>query len=127
MLTWTLLNSWPVLMTRPLLTWFDIGATTIVLVIAFALLTGMFIFIRIVSDDSDKYKDIKEMVETIFGTPAHLRPSPYGQASSSKESKGALVNDAAAAKAPFSETCPACDEIVTEQNSVCPSCGLQLL
>lgn len=126
MFSWTILASLPVQAPLPLLTWFDVGATTIVLVIAFALLAGMFMFIRIVTDDSDKFKNMKEMVETIFGTPAHLRPNPE-QSSAIKEGKGELIHDAAAAKAPFSEPCPACDEIVTERDSVCPSCGLQLL
>ncbi|WP_162255019.1 zinc ribbon domain-containing protein [Paenibacillus sp. Soil522] len=28
---------------------------------------------------------------------------------------------------PFSEPCPACNETVTERDTICPSCGLRLL
>ncbi|MGO4547682.1 hypothetical protein AB4Z29_23105 [Paenibacillus sp. 2TAB23] len=106
-----------------LLTWLDVGMGTIVLLIAGGFLAGMFMFIRIASDDSDKYKDLKEMVETIFGTPAHLRPS-VDDADKNRHDPDKLGS---AAAPPFSEPCPACSETVTEQDATCPSCGLQLL
>lgn len=110
-----------------LLSWFDIGATAIVLIIAGVLLAGMFMFVRIASDDSDKYKDLKEMVETIFGTPAHLRPQSQSDDSSiSQKGKDSAKEIAPGNLAPFSEPCPACSETVTERDSSCPSCGLQL-
>jgi hypothetical protein len=121
LITYTLVAAMPPL----LLSWFDIGATAIVLIIAGVLLAGMFMFVRIASDDSDKYKDLKEMVETIFGTPAHLRPSS-NDASVSPKGKSFARDIAAPNLAPFSEPCPACSETVTERDSSCPSCGLQL-
>jgi hypothetical protein len=80
-------------------------------------------FIRIASDDSDRYKELKEMVETIFGTPAHLRP----HLDDNPAKNGPKSERSSAASAAFSEPCPACSETVTERDSICPSCGLQLL
>ncbi|WP_042168184.1 hypothetical protein [Paenibacillus gorillae] len=99
---------------------FNIGATLIVLLFAALLLGAMFFFIRISTDDSDKYKEWKEMVESLFGTPAFLRPG-------AGEQPGNAEAAAAASAQPFTEQCPACGETVTEQNTDCPSCGLRLL
>lgn len=123
MTEWSLLIGGAAHATPLLFTWFDALATAVVLIIAGALLTGMFMFVRIASDDSDRYKELKEMVETIFGTPAHLRP--HSEDNSAKD--GAKSERRAGAAAAFSEPCPACSETVTERDSICPSCGLQLL
>lgn len=119
------MHLWHSLLASPpvLLTWLDVGMGTVVLLIAGGFLAGMFMFVRIASDDSGKYKDIKEMVETIFGTPAHLRPSA-DETSKNRHDPNKL---GAAAALPFSEPCPACSVTVTEQDETCPSCGLQLL
>ncbi|OBZ11168.1 zinc ribbon domain-containing protein [Bacillus sp. FJAT-26390] len=124
MAAWGLLHDRAAQLAPLLFTWFDLGATAIVLLIAGTLLAGMFMFIRIASDDSDRYKVLKEMVETLFGTPAHLRQQPENNAD-----KAIVKTDksAEAAIAAFSEPCPACSETVTERDSTCPSCGLQLL
>lgn len=98
----------------------DIGATAIVLLCAGLLLGAMFLFIRISTDDSDKFKDLKDMVEALFSTPAHLRPS---ETAASKEE----APIAPSVKLAFSEPCPACEQTVTEQDAECPSCGLRLL
>ncbi|HTG67974.1 MAG TPA: zinc ribbon domain-containing protein [Candidatus Udaeobacter sp.] len=120
----TLLNGWAAHLAPPLFSWFDVGATAIVLIIAGMLLAGMFMFVRLASDDSDRYRDLKEIVETLFGTPAHLRqPSEQISAKGDGKSEGG----SSASAAPFSEPCPACNETVTERDSVCPSCGLRLL
>ncbi|MGM0882230.1 MAG: hypothetical protein ACQEXQ_14470 [Bacillota bacterium] len=122
----TIIVGWAAHLALPLFTWFDVGATIIVLTIAALLLGGMFMFVRIASDDSDRHKELKEMVETLFGTPAHLRQ--HAEPHSNKdpaESTGPAVS--AAAAAPFSEPCPACSETITERDIECPSCGLRLL
>lgn len=113
---------WAANSSPPFFTWFDVGATAIVLVIAALLLGGMFMFVRIASDDSDRYKELKEMVETLFGTPAHLRQQP--EAAEGEEAAASPASTATII--PFSEPCPACGETVTEQHTVCPSCELRL-
>ncbi|MDQ0114667.1 hypothetical protein [Paenibacillus harenae] len=105
--------------------WLGFGATAIVLLVALLLLAGMIFFIRIASSGEDKHAEIREMVETLFGTPAHLRPTQPGAASppSSSSAPSSLSKSAA----PFSEPCPACGETVTENDAHCPSCDLRLL
>ncbi|MFX3633256.1 MAG: hypothetical protein ACE3L7_15330 [Candidatus Pristimantibacillus sp.] len=98
----------------------DVGATAIVLLCAGLLLGAMFLFIRISTDDSEKYNDLKAMVEALFSTPAHLRPS---EAAATKEEARASSSTLQS----FSEPCPACEQTVTELDSECPSCGLRLL
>jgi hypothetical protein len=121
---WGLLQDRAAQLAPLLFTWFDLGATAIVLIVAGTLLAGMFMFIRIASDDSDRYKVLKEMVETLFGTPAHLKQQP--EEGSAKDKANSEKSEAPAIAA-FSEPCPACSEKVTERDPVCPSCGLQLL
>ncbi|MWC27786.1 hypothetical protein [Paenibacillus sp. MMS18-CY102] len=104
--------------------WYSAGATAFVLFLALALVGTMFLLIKLSNDDSDKYKDLKEMVETIFGTPAHLRT---GNAASQDDANKEAAAQSAAAVEAFAEPCPACGETVTEQHRDCPSCGLRLL
>lgn len=108
----------------PLSAWIDIGATAIVLLLAALLLGAMFFFIRIASDDSNKYKTLREMVETLFGTPAHLRS---GDASSEDASSSAAAPSRFSTLPAFREPCPACGTEVTERDAECPSCQLRLL
>ncbi|WP_127530897.1 hypothetical protein [Paenibacillus kobensis] len=105
--------------------WYSTGATVFVLLLAFALVGAMFLFVKLTTDDSDRFKELKEMVETIFGTPAHLRSSPPPD-KSADGLKETAAQSAAALEA-FAEPCPACSETVTEQHQNCPSCGLRLL
>lgn len=102
--------------------WIDIGATTFVLLLAGALIGAMFLIIRVASGDSESSKTVRDMVETLFGTPAHLRSGtdPSAEPATAKPQAGA-------ASVPFKEPCPACGESVTEQDAVCPSCDLRLL
>ncbi|MFD0959779.1 hypothetical protein [Paenibacillus chungangensis] len=106
----------------PLSTWIDIGATTVVLLLAGLLLGAMFLFIRVASDDSDKYKTLREMVETLFGTPAHLRSGDTASEDASPSSDASLRS-----LPQFSEPCPACGTEVTERDVECPACQLRLL
>ncbi|PWV90646.1 hypothetical protein DFQ01_14029 [Paenibacillus cellulosilyticus] len=103
--------------------WFSVGATSLVLLLTCGLLGAMFLIIKLSSDDSGKYKVIKDMVETLFETPAHLRSSPA--AKSEADNKEAAAQSAAALE-PFVEACPACGDTVTESHKECPSCGLRL-
>ena len=54
----------------------NFAATSIVLLIAAALIGAMIVMIRLMttSDESGKHKQLKEFVEALFGTPAHLQP-----------------------------------------------------
>jgi len=96
-------------------------ATGIVLLVVGALVGGMVFIIRLMSDDSDKFKEVKAYMETIFGSPAHLRSGDDEAAEEKADGPSALLQK------PFSELCPACGEPVTHENTVCPSCGLRLL
>ncbi|MBH5318690.1 zinc ribbon domain-containing protein [Paenibacillus sp. GSMTC-2017] len=110
---------------HPLNAWVDVGATTFVLLLAVILVGAMFLFIRVSTDDSDKYKQFRDVVETIFGTPAHLRP---GQDPGSKSESSSTSEAVTASKLQtFQEPCPACGEEVTERDIVCPACELRLL
>ncbi|MHA6482318.1 zinc ribbon domain-containing protein [Paenibacillus sp. strain BS8-2] len=102
--------------------WIDIGATTLVLLLAGALISAMFLIIRVASGDSDSSKTVRDMVETLFGTPAHLRS---GTDNSDEPSAAQATNKSSSAS--FSEPCPACGDTVTERDVVCPSCELRLL
>ncbi|GGD86764.1 hypothetical protein [Paenibacillus nasutitermitis] len=96
-------------------------ATGIVLLVVGAMVGGMVFIIRLMSDDSDKFKEVKAYMETIFGTPAHLRSSEDETAQEKDDGMPALLQK------PFSDLCPACEEPVTHENAQCPACGLRLL
>jgi hypothetical protein len=106
--------------------WIDIGATSVVLLLAAALLGIMFLFIRAASDDSGKYNMLREMVETIFATPAHLRSGSVQSAADNSLESGKPDGRVKHRNA-FQEPCPACGTEVTEQDAICPSCELRLL
>ncbi|MBW7458030.1 zinc ribbon domain-containing protein [Paenibacillus sepulcri] len=97
-------------------------ATAVVLLFTAALVGGMLFLIRLMSDDSDKYKQMKEYMETVFGTPAHLRSG--GDEPAAEEDETSTL---ASPLKPFSELCPACGEPVTHEHRDCPACGLRLL
>ncbi|UVI30851.1 zinc ribbon domain-containing protein [Paenibacillus spongiae] len=102
--------------------WGSSLATVLVLLLVGALVGAMIFVIKLTTDDSDKHKQIKEFVETLFGTPAHLR-----QGGGSEESGKDLDTVKARSSAePFHEPCPACDTTVTHDDIHCPSCGLRL-
>lgn len=111
----------------PLNVWFDIGATSVVLLLAAVLLGIMILFIRAASDDSDRYKMLREMVETIFGTPAHLRDGSGQDNNNVKLQESDSPADASKRPPAFREPCPACGTEVTEKDAACPSCELRLL
>lgn len=103
----------------------DFAATTFVLLLACGLILAMFLVVRAASGESEESKTIRDMVETLFGTPAHLRGGDDSdQEAGYGEGKGPA---AASARLPFREPCPACGEEVTEADARCPSCELRLL
>lgn len=103
----------------------NIAGTLIAVTICVFLLTMMVLFIRVSTGDSEKYKDIREMIETMFGTPAHLRPDSNSESDRRKDE--AAASTASRDSQPFSEPCPACGYSVTEQHADCPSCELRLM
>ncbi|MFC4775965.1 hypothetical protein ACFO9Q_04120 [Paenibacillus sp. GCM10023252] len=110
------------LLSYPMISWLNVGATIFVLLMTALLLGSMYMFIRISTDDSGKHSQLREMVETLFGTPAHLRPGSAESAAAEGSTEGLKR----ASGEPFREPCPACSEIVTEEHAECPSCGLRL-
>jgi hypothetical protein len=100
--------------------WIDIVATTFVLLLAGALIGAMFLIIRVASGESESSGTVRDMVETLFGTPSHLRSGTDTQAD-------AAAPKPASGASPFREPCPACGQSVTERDAVCPSCELRLL
>ncbi|MBB3112674.1 hypothetical protein FHS18_004775 [Paenibacillus phyllosphaerae] len=105
----------------PLMSWMSGLATGIALLIGCGIVAAMFMIIRLSTSDSDKHKELREFVETLFGTPAHLRPD----AAKTAESETAAASVSASREA-FTEPCPACAHHVTERDVDCPSCGLRL-
>lgn len=100
-------------------------ATGVVLLVAAALVGGLFFMIRMMTDDSDKYKQIKDFAQALLGPPAPSRPG--GEESKDEiAAGGARIRPAGGGEA-FSEPCPGCGTTVTEEHVDCPSCGLRLL
>lgn len=98
--------------------------------IAFAVLLfilgGMYVLVRVMSDDSGKYEELKAMMDPLFHTPSFLRPGSDGGEA------GPAGGEAAAARSPssdepFEDECPGCGEKVTHEHAECPSCGLRLI
>ncbi|MFC5699725.1 hypothetical protein ACFPVX_00405 [Cohnella faecalis] len=85
------------------------------------LLGGMIAVIRASSDDSGKFSELRQMVEAMFGTPAHLRPGSDDETESSRQTAAGKSYE------PFEDRCPACQITVTHEHQNCPSCGLRLL
>ncbi|MFC0393757.1 hypothetical protein [Paenibacillus mendelii] len=111
--------SWPAA-----IDWMSSLASVLVLLLVGSLVGAMIFIIKLTTDtdDSDKHKQLREFVEALFGTPAHLR-----QGSSGNEDADVDKGRSSAAKAdPFNEPCPACNTTVTHEDLDCPSCGLRL-
>jgi len=91
------------------------------------LVGGMLFVVRLMSDDSERFKDLKEMVETLMGTPAHLRPSPPEENDAARQAAAASeASPAGRAATPFEDACPACREPVDQTHVFCPLCELRL-
>lgn len=109
----------------PLLSTVSIWGYGIVIIVA-ALIVGAMVFVIKASSGSDEQAgQIKEMIEALFGTPAHLRPGGNG----ANGEAGSGADEAAASRTyePFEDVCPACEAVVTHEHRNCPSCGLRLL
>jgi hypothetical protein len=105
------------------ISWMDVAGTTIVLVFAGSIVGAMGWVIRISTDDSGRHAELKAFMETLFETPAHLRPGS-GTDSNTPAQAGNHTNPHTQ---PFEDTCPACSEPVTQNDTFCPSCGLRLM
>jgi hypothetical protein len=101
--------------------WWGYGIAFAVLLL---ILGGMFMLVKVISDDSGKYEEMKAMMDPVFHPPAFLRPGTdagetppaHGEAAAARSSEEA-----------FEDQCPACGERVTHEHADCPSCGLRLL
>lgn len=107
----------------PLIGWMSGLATGGVLLLALGLVGAMFAIIRITTSDSDKHQQIRDFVETLFGTPAHLRP---GSGAAEETAAGKEERLAPSGGPAYSEPCPGCGDTVTQLHADCPSCGLRL-
>jgi hypothetical protein len=106
------------------ISWMDVAGTTIVLVFAGGIVGAMGWVVRISTDDSGRHAELKAFMETLFETPAHLRP---GSGADSNSSPAPADNLAKPQSQPFQDTCPACSVPVTQDNTFCPSCDLRLM
>jgi len=111
------------------ISWMDAAGTGIVLLIAGSIVGAMVWMIRISTDDSGKHAELKAFMETLFETPAHLRP---GSPAAPRTGEPDALDDAQSASViraaqPFEDQCPACSEPVTHEHAFCPSCELRLL
>ena len=105
--------------------WIGIIGYSASILLILGLIAGMFLIVRVLSGDSEQFKDLKEMVETLFNTPAHLRPgADPGPDTGSGEGEAAAGIESA--RPAFEEPCPACGETVNERHRFCPSCELRL-
>jgi hypothetical protein len=94
---------------------------------ALLLIGGMFLPIRVLADDSGRFQELKEMVDTLFNTPSHLRPDSPNESPNRAAEASAPGRELPLSRTPFEDECPACAEPVTHRNEFCPSCGLLLL
>ncbi|MFC4098638.1 hypothetical protein [Paenibacillus xanthanilyticus] len=109
----------------PLAGWMSSFATGGVLLLALGLVGAMFAIIRITTSDSEKHREIRDFVETLFGTPAHLRPGG-GAPEETAAGKEERASSAAPNGPAYSEPCPGCGDTVTQAHADCPGCGLRL-
>ncbi len=105
------------------ISWMDVAGTTIVLVFAGGIVGAMGWVIRISTDDSGRHAELKAFMETLFETPAHLRPG----SGTDPHTPAQAENPPTSTIQPFEDSCPACSEPVTHQHRHCPSCDLRLL
>ncbi|WP_276356283.1 hypothetical protein [Cohnella caldifontis] len=103
--------------------WWGYGIAVTVLVL---LLAGLVVLVRIISGDSEKYEELKAMLDPLFHAPAFLRPGEEARGDSKKRDETAAVASQEKIE-PFEEKCPGCGETVTHVNAECPSCGLRLM
>lgn len=92
---------------------------TVVIGAAVCFLFLLYYMVKATTDDSDKYKYLKDMVEIIFAnqkSPEELDPKVIGNRDA------VLLN-----LEPFEEECPACEASVTQIDRNCPVCGLKLM
>jgi len=108
--------------------WMDVAGTAIVLLVAGGIVGAMVWMIRISTDDSGKHAELQAFMQTLFETPAHLRPgSPADSGSGDPSAAHSAESDLAIRHShPFEEHCPACSEPVTHEHASCPSCELRL-
>lgn len=106
----------------PAVAWWGYGIAITVLVV---LLGGMYALVKVMSDDSGKYEEIRAMMDPLFHTPSFLRPGAEPDNGSSSRDEAAAGR--MAVLEPFEDTCPGCREPVTHEHAECPSCGLRLM
>ncbi|MBB6674476.1 hypothetical protein [Cohnella nanjingensis] len=120
------------------MSWVNVIGYGLSIALLAALLGCMFLMVRVLSGDAGKYPELKEMVEALFGTPAHLRPGPGAAPDVSAAGDGPMQDrphgdppvrsdgDEEMTPAVYDETCPACQSPVTHRHVFCPSCDLRL-
>jgi len=91
----------------------------IVLGIAVMMLVIMYAIVKAVHSDNDQEGFFRDIVSTLFGgtNQDHLAKDD--------SSPRAVIRSANVE--PFEETCPGCGETFTQDDIVCPDCGLRLV
>ncbi|MFD2613839.1 hypothetical protein [Paenibacillus gansuensis] len=69
----------------------DIIGYSVVALFAVVILGGMFLVVKASTSDSDQHRWVREIVESLFGTPAHLRPGGGEQAAGKEEAADAVL------------------------------------
>jgi len=98
--------------------WWGYGIASAVLLF---ILGGMYMLLRVMSDDSGKYEELRAMLDPLFHPPAFTQRGASDQTLSAGE-----ASLQAAAPEPYEEACPGCGEQVTHLHAECPTCGLRL-
>jgi len=111
--------------------WASGFATVVVLLLAFGLVGAMFLIIRVMTTDADedapdKYKQLRDFVQALFGAAALRADESSSPSADGSPAAGQKVAPGASRVESFQEPCPACEEMTTQDDTSCPSCGLRL-
>lgn len=100
--------------------WWGYGIASVVLLL---ILGSMYLLVRVMSDDSGKYEELRAMLDPLFHPPAFLQSGSADRTQTPADEDSPRSADELE---PFEEACPGCGERVTQVHAECPECGLRL-